>query len=115
MLFLIILLLSFGVTMIGSWWTIAIVAFIVAIFFGKNYSQAFWSGFLAIFFLWLFLALFKSIPNSNVLAARVAKMFQLPHWSFILLITALIGGFIGGLSAACGYRLRAIFSTKNPQ
>lgn len=103
MLFLIILILSFICSYFLPWWAAAVIAFLVALFIGKTSGKTFWSGFGAIFVLWIILALMKSIPNDNILASRVIQLFPLPHqWILLLLITALIGGLVGGLAALSG-------------
>jgi hypothetical protein len=103
MLFLIILILSFVSSYFLPWWVAALIAFLAALFIGKTSGRSFWSGFGAIFILWVILALLKSIPNDNILAGRVIQLFPLPHnWILLLIITALIGGLVGGLAALSG-------------
>jgi hypothetical protein len=109
MLFLIILILSIISSYFLPWWIVAIIAFLVALFMGKTSGKSFWSGFGGVFIAWGLLALFKSIPNDNILAKRVAQLFQLPNWMLILLITALIGGLVGGMSALSGVLVKKAF------
>ena len=110
MLFLIILILSFASGYFLPWWVVAIAAFLAAFFIGKTSSQSFWSGFAAVFIVWTVLALFKSIPNDNILAARVVQLFPLPHnWIWLLILTALIGGLVGGMAALSGVLLKKAF------
>jgi hypothetical protein len=53
----------------------------------------------------------KSIPNDNILASRVIQLFPLPHqWILLLLITALIGGLVGGMAALSGILTKKAFS-----
>lgn len=111
MLFLIILILSFISSYLLPWWAAAVIAFLAAWFAGKASGKAFWSGFGAIFILWVILALMKSIPNDNMLATRVIQLFPLPHqWVLLLLITALIGGLVGGIAALSGVLTKKAFS-----
>jgi len=77
-------------------------SFFSRLLIGKTSKQCFWSGFGAVFIVWVVLALIKSIPNNQILVKRVAGMFQLPNWLLILLLTAIIGGLLGGLSAWSG-------------
>jgi len=109
MLFALILLLSFISGFILPWWVACIFAFASAIFLGKASGHAFWSGFGALALAWLALALLKSLPNENILATRVAHLFQLPHWLLLLLVTVLIGGLIGGMSAMSGFLVKRVF------
>lgn len=110
MLFLIILILSLVSGYFLPWWLVAVIAFLAALFLGKTSGQSFWSGFGGVFAAWAIIALIKSIPNDNILAQRVAKLFQLPNWILILLITAVIGGLVGGMSALSGILIKKAFN-----
>jgi hypothetical protein len=111
MLFLIILILSFIASYFLPWWVIALIAFLAALFLGKTTGQSFWSGFGGVFIVWVVLALIKSTPNDNMLASRVIQLFPLPHnWILLLLITALIGGLVGGMSALSGILAKKVFT-----
>ena len=111
MLFLIILVLSFITSYFLPWWMVAIIAFLAAFFIGKAPGQSLWSGFAAVFVVWTVLALFKSIPNNHMLADRVIQLFPLPHnWIYLLAVTALIGGLVGGMGALSGALLKRAFA-----
>ena len=111
MLFLIILILSFVASYFLPWWIVALIAFLAALFLGKTSGKSFWSGFGGVFIVWVILALIKSIPNDNMLASRVIQLFPLPHnWILLLLITALIGGLLGGMSALSGILVKKVFT-----
>ncbi len=113
MLFLIILILSFAAAYFLPWWAVAIAAFLAALFIGKTMKESFWSGFGGVFIVWTSLALFKSIPNDQILVKRVAQLFHLPHWTLLLLVTAIIGGLVGGLSAISGFLAKKAVSSKD--
>ncbi|WP_121201260.1 hypothetical protein [Mucilaginibacter gracilis] len=103
MLFFIILILSLVVSFVLPWWVVAIISFLSALVIAKTLSHAFWSAFLAIFIVWVVLALFKSVPNNHILATRVAHLLPLGgQWIVLLLITGFIGGLVAGLSALSG-------------
>lgn len=108
MLFLIIFILSLISAFITPWWVAAIIAFMAALYAGKTPAQSFWSGFAAVFVVWVVLALFKSVPNNHVLASRVAVLFHLPGWTVLLILTAFIGGIVGGMSALSGLMVRRV-------
>ena len=114
MLFTIIFILTLITSYVLPWWAVAVIAFAAAIYAGIKPGQAFWSGFGAVFCAWVIMALFKSIPNNHMLATRVAALFQLPHWSILLGITALIGGLVGGIAALSGYYVKRVFEREAP-
>ena len=110
MLFLIILVLTIAGSYFLPWWTLAMIAFGAAYFFGKKPGQSFFSGFAAIFVAWTILALIQTLPNNNILADRVANLMQLHNWVFLLLATGLVGGLVGGMSALSGVLIRKAFT-----
>jgi hypothetical protein len=109
MLFVLLLILSLAASYILPWWIIAVIAFAVSLLMANRAGHAFWSGFSAMFLAWLVLSLFKSMPNDHQLAERVAQLFGLPHWTLLLLITCIIGGLVGALSALSGYYVKQVF------
>jgi hypothetical protein len=106
MLFFIIFIVSLIASFVLPWWVVAIISFLSAFFIAKTSRHAFWSGFVAIFVVWIVVALFKSVPNDHILAKRIAAMFHLPHWILLLLLTAFIGALVSGLSALSGYYIK---------
>ena len=112
MLFLIILILTFICSYFLPWWMIAIIAFVGAFAIGKKPGKAFLSGFGGVFIAWTILALIRSLPNDNMLASRVATLFQLPNWVLLLLVTGIIGGLVGGLAALSGALVKRAFGKK---
>ena len=109
MLFLVILLLSAICSYFLPWWFVAVIAFFAAIFLGKKPGRAFLAGFFAVFLAWSLLALFKSMPNDNILATRVAHLMQLPNWILLLVVTGIIGGLVGGMAALSGALIRKAY------
>jgi hypothetical protein len=104
---LLIAALSFIAGMYGPWWTIAIVAFLVALLIPQSIGRSFLAGFLAILILWVILALVKDMSNDSYLSARVAQLFKLGAASLLLVfITGVIGGLVGGFAAMSGASLR---------
>lgn len=114
MLFFIIFILSLATSYVLPWWSVAIIAFVATFYAGYRPAQAFSSGFGAVFCVWIIIALFKSVPNNHMLAMRVATLFKLPNWMLLLLATALIGGFVGGLAALSGFYVKRVFESEAP-
>lgn len=113
MLFPFILFLSFVCGFVLPWWVACIGAFAGALFLGSTSAKAFWSGFAGLGLAWLALALLKSFPNDHILAGRVAQLFHLPHWSLVLVVTILIGGLVGGMSALSGLMVKRVFKKES--
>ena len=106
MVFIIILTLSFLLQLVLPWWIIALISFVTCGLIGKTGKIALWSPFFAILLAWLAMALFKSLPNNNVLAIRVAEMFGIHTWWLLLMLTVLLGAFTAAISGYCGYHFR---------
>ncbi|WP_395803416.1 hypothetical protein [Daejeonella sp.] len=117
MLFLLIAIVSLILQLFLPWWIIAPVAFSLAAWNAHSAKNAFISGFLAIFVIWIIAGLVHTIPNENILANRVANMLTLPSsslsWLIVLVISGVIGGLAAGFSALAGlYAKEAISHRK---
>ena len=107
-------LLSFVACLYLPWWSIALVAFIVSILILQPPLKAFLSGFLGVFLLWMIFSLTVDASNDHILSHRIAGVFPLGGYSFLLvLLTAFIGGMVGGMAALSGSYLRYITKTSN--
>lgn len=90
-----------------DWWSIALAAFLVALAFPQSPGKAFLSGFLAVFLLWGGMALAMDLRNDHILSGRMAQVILKSDSSTIMiLITALLGGIVGALSALSASMLR---------
>ncbi|MET3503390.1 hypothetical protein ACRQ5D_16955 [Mucilaginibacter sp. P25] len=43
------------------------------------------------------------------MATRIAHLFHLPGWGYILAVTGILGGLVGGMSALSGLLLKRAF------
>lgn len=109
----------FSIIVIGAfcnlfapWYIITIVSFAIAFAFSEKGFSAFLSGFLAVFLLWLGTAVFQTLGNEGILVARMSQLIGVSGF-LLYLLTAIIGGLIGGFSALSGYFLRNINSKKD--
>mgnify|MGYP007051653697 CR=1 FL=1 len=90
------------------WWSIALVAFVVALGIPQSVGRGFLAGFLGIFLLWGLTALWIDITNQSILSHKIAQLLPLGGSSILLILaTALIGGLTGGFAAMAGSSLRA--------
>lgn len=106
MVFIVILIACFLLQMILPWWMIIVISFATCGIIGKTAKISFWQSFFAISLLWMGYALFKSLPNDNILAARVAVMTGVKTWWAVVLVTGILSGLVAGISGYCGYQFR---------
>lgn len=96
-------LLSFAFGIFLPWWSVAIAAFIVAFAIHQQPWKAFVTGFLGVFLLWFFLVLTINSANNGILAGKVAViMLKVDSPAALMLVSALIGGIVGGFGALTG-------------
>jgi hypothetical protein len=101
-------LLAFVTGLYFPWWSLAIAAFLVAALVHQRSWKAFAGGFLGIFLLWAGIAWWLDTKNDGVLSKRIAELLKLGGNSFLLIIvTAIIGGLVGGFAAMTGSFLRS--------
>lgn len=99
---LFIFILGYVLELFFPWWTIAIAAFLGGIIFDTRSN--FGAGFLAIALLWTAKALLIDYVAAAPLADRVATIFSLSK-PLLFVVTALIGGLVGGFAAMTGSSL----------
>jgi lipoprotein signal peptidase len=99
--------LSFIAGLYLPWWSIAVVAFLVALLVKQNIGAACLSGFTAVFLLWGGLASFIHVRNQGLLTQKIAQIFPLNgNAVYLILITAFVGGLVAGFAAMSGSSLR---------
>ncbi len=86
------------------WWTLAIGAFGVAFLFENKSFPAFAAGFVGVALLWLGIAVYISIATDSVLTTKLNQLLPINS----LVITALIGGLVGGFGALTGSLFRRL-------
>src|ERR1700747_713790 len=96
-------ILSFAACLYLPWWSIAIVAFIVAVLIPVKPLSSFISGFMALFLLWSLLALYISTNNGHLLAHKISVLLlKTDDPLLLIMITGLIGGLVAGFAAVTG-------------
>lgn len=106
-LFLLILIVATAAQLVLPWWSITPVAFVLALGLGQRSWGAFWAGFAGVGLGWLVLAGWLNLQNEGHLSHRVAELIPLGGSGWLLvLVTAVLGGLVGGLAALAGIWLR---------
>ena len=111
MKFILTLLLTFLLSFIAGlylpWWSIAIVAFLAALLMQPTIGLGFLAGFLGVFLLWATIAFWIDTANESILSHKIAMLFSLGGSTLLLvLITAFVGGLVGGFAAMAGSSIR---------
>ena len=99
-----IILLAWVAEIYLPWWSIAAAA-AVGGFLLKSKAN-FLAGFLAIAVLWLVKALLIDMSAAVPLADKVSKVLLVNSKALLMLVTALLGGLVGGFGALTGSLLR---------
>lgn len=111
LLFLLIFLLAAAAQWLLPWWSAAVVAFGLACLLPRPGGRAFLAGFGGVGLGWLLLAAWLHVQADGRLSQRVAELLPLHGngWALVLL-TAVLGGLVGGLAALSGTWLRQAFT-----
>ena len=106
-------LLSFALCLFLPWWVIAIAGFAVAFAIPQKAGLSFFSGFLALFFLWAGLSFWMSAANNHLLAHKISMLFiKIDNPLLLIVVTGIIGGLVGGLGSLTGRLLRQVTVAK---
>lgn len=96
-------LLAFAGALFLPWWGVLIGPLVYGFFAPKlKAGQAAFVGFTAIGLLWSLLMVMKSLPNDFTAANRFAELLGLGSPVVLILVTAVLGGILGGLSGLSG-------------
>ncbi|MEZ4952517.1 MAG: hypothetical protein R2825_02940 [Saprospiraceae bacterium] len=90
-------------------WSMAVVAGLVALLFKyENSLAAFSAGFLAAFLLWCAYAYTLDLENLHLLTSKLGELFKIGS-SYLSYVTGFIGGLLGGFGAMTGALARKLF------
>jgi hypothetical protein len=104
---LLTIVVSFAAGLYLPFWSVALVSFGVAAFIYQKPGMAWLAGFVSILIFWGLLAFGIDAQNDSILSTRMASLFPLGGSAgLLILITGVVGGIIGGLSALSGSFLR---------
>lgn len=85
------------------WFGFVVTSAIVAFAIPQKPFKSFLCGFLALFILWLVLAVMIDTANEHLLSQKVAQILPLKgnYW-LLIFVTAFVGGLLAGLAALTG-------------
>ena len=105
-----IIFLGFVVQSYMPWWTIAFVAAIFGAAIKFSTLQSYFVGFLGVFLLWGIYAVIINSGNDGILATKMGVLFGELSAIQLVIVTALLGGIIGGFGALTGKLGRNLLS-----
>jgi hypothetical protein len=89
------------------WWSLAVVAFLVCFWRSSGGGRAFLSGFLGVAIVWLLYALLIQFRTDGLFVGRMSELlFKTNTQVLPVVVTALIGGLVGGLAGLSGYLVK---------
>lgn len=103
---IIIAVLGFAAELFFPWWSMTLVAALVAFAVKLRPGTGFLAGFAAIGLLWLTAGLWIDMANQHLLASRMAQVFHLSGAITFILVAAFAGALTGGFAAWSGALLR---------
>lgn len=102
-----ILILSIALGYFLPWWVIVPVAFGAGFYFEEKPGKSFVISFTTIFIYWALFAFYIDMKNDSLLSNRMANMIIGSNGSILMiLISALIGGLVAGMSGLTGSLLK---------
>ncbi len=102
------LLLVWLLRMFLPWWSLAIGCLLMGALFANNGGASFLAGFLAVAVLWFGMAFYMDYSTQSILTDKVALLFPTQTKPLLFVVTALVGGLVGGFAALSG----ALFTYK---
>ncbi|MEO6405515.1 MAG: hypothetical protein ABIY51_13240 [Ferruginibacter sp.] len=101
--FLLTALLSFVACLYLPWYSIAIVAFLVALLVRQHAGKAYLAAFLALFVLWAGISAWLNNANDSILAHRISLLvIKTDNPIMLIVITGLLGAVVAGFAALSG-------------
>ena len=106
-----IALISLLAQLVFPWWSLAIVAFLICLWRSPGAGSAFLYGFTGIALVWLAHALIIHVRTDGIFTGRMGELlFKTNNAAIPTLITAFLGGLVGGLAALSGFFVRRALS-----
>jgi hypothetical protein len=105
-----VLLTGFAASLYATetpWWFFAIGCFLVGWLVPQHAFVSWLAGFLGIFLLWALLAWRMDTANESIMSTKMASILPLGGSSvYLMLLSAGIGGLVGGMASLAGAFLR---------
>ncbi|QMW02468.1 hypothetical protein [Spirosoma foliorum] len=104
---ILIAVLSLLAQLVLPWWSLAVVAFLVCVWRSSSAGQAFFAGFYGVALVWLIYAVILHTRTDGVFTGRMSELLFKTNSAILPgLVTAIVGGLVGGLAGLSGYFVR---------
>jgi len=114
-----LILTAVGAYLLGQyldWWAIVVYGLVLGLMFDYLSSwSSFFAGFLGVFLIWGILAYVQDKGNNSILSDQIAQAFSVSSGTYLVYMTGLIGGLLGGFASMTGTLFRKIFSGSRVQ
>jgi hypothetical protein len=99
---IVVLLLCWMLQAFLPWWTMAIGAFATGLFFRQGGWKSFLAGLLGVGLLWYLMSWYTDASTDSILSGKVAGILPTKTAGVLMIVTAFIGGLVGGLASMTG-------------
>jgi len=113
----VIIILSYQACLLLGWWGLVPVCVVSGLLQSWSGSARHWPGMLAGAVLWGGPAIYHMLTGSKAYVQQTAELLQLPSSWLLVIVTALIGTLIAGLSRKIGVLVSSLYvkaSTSTP-
>lgn len=102
-------ILTYFISPLAFWWIAMVIAFAVCYISPSSSLNAFVAGFLGVGLVWIGYAWSLDVVNKSNFSNIIVKLFPVNESFYLILITGLVGGLVGGFAAISGTTFRQIF------
>ena len=103
---------SYYISSFFPWWSIILIPFILGLIFDDNYISHFLSGFIGVSVSWFFLLLGMEYQTEAILSSKIIQILNINSTNSLIIISAVIGGIVSGLSSITALSLVNIIRKK---
>lgn len=99
-------LLTFLFQKFLPWWSAQLCSLMISFFIPNTLARAFWGGFVSIALLWMVCSTIIDAQTKSMLTQKILPQLNLKSTLSLILITGIVGGFVGGCGAVLGQAFR---------
>lgn len=108
MLFILLIIVGSMSHYLLSWWAFPVASFIVALFLGKGWIDSTLHSFAAGVLVWGGFTYWAYSSYDPSFFDKFSNLLTLPSGLVLVIVTALLGGFLTGLAGAAGFSVRSL-------